>query len=71
MKAGQAINRGQWKIALMTVGRLERESRRPGLEAMNRNLKELRNAVLAQNTGAAKNLLALVVQKRVHMLKDL
>lgn len=71
MKVGQAINREQWEIAMMTVSRLERNSRKPGLEAMNRNLKELRNAILAKNTNTAKNLLALVIQKRVQMLKHL
>lgn len=71
MKVGQAINREQWEIAMMTVSRLERNSRKPGLEAMNRNLKELRNAILAKNTNTAKNLLAMVIQKRVQMLKHL
>ena len=71
MKLGQAINRGQWEVAMMTVSRMERNGRRLGLEGMSRNLHELRNAILAKNAAAAKNLLAMVVQKRVQMLKNL
>lgn len=67
LKTGQAVNRGQWESAAMCVRRLQQNAERLGVNCFQRTLTGLRQAVLRKNKSEAKQLLALIVQKRVQL----
>lgn len=71
LKLGQAINRGNWKIAALTVRRMESRAKELGLTAMERPLLGVRQAVNHKNSAEAKQALANIVAKRVQMLNQL
>ena len=70
MKLGQALNSKNWQIAMMTVRRMEQTVKELEITAMERNLMQIRHAVLSQNTAEGLNGLTLLVAKRVQMLKS-
>lgn len=70
MKLGQAVNRGNWKIAALTVRRMEENIKKLGITAMERPLLAVRQSVNRKNTVEAKQALSVIIAKRVQMLKQ-
>lgn len=71
MRIGQSVSRGQWPAAMMALRRMEQEMRRLGLDGMLRQTTQLRAAIAERNEIRAKNALALLIQKRVQMLRKI
>ncbi len=69
MKLGQAINRGQWNIAMMILQRMDASVQKFGIRCMIQHLKAVRLAVLGRNVKQAKQALAALIGKRVQFIK--
>ncbi|MDC7286733.1 hypothetical protein NXH76_02865 [Blautia schinkii] len=69
MRLGQAVSRGQWQTAMMILRRMEQKMNGLGLENMKRQMPQLRKSIMSKNRAQARNALALLVQKRVQLLK--
>ena len=69
MKLGQAIQRGQWNSVMMTLRRLDVAAKNLKIDSLARQLSGLRLAAAARETAQAKQILALLVAKRVQLLK--
>lgn len=69
MKLGQAIHRGQWSSAMMILQRVDAAVQRLGIRSMVQPLKGVRLAVLGRNGQQAKQALAVLVGKRVGLIK--
>lgn len=70
MKLGKAISSKNWNVAMMTLKRMEQTAAKLELEDMKRNILQIRQAVLAKNVLQGENGLALLVAKRVRLLKQ-
>lgn len=71
MKVGQAIHRQHWEAAYMTVRRLEMCAKELGFKSLERNWIGLKQAIQRKNTEEAKQILTLIINKRVQLLKIL
>ena len=71
MKLGQAINRGQWQTAAMIERRMEKNAKDSGITELQQQFTGLRQCINRKNTNEAKQVLALLVNKRVKYLNDL
>ncbi len=71
MKLGQAVNRGQWSSAMMILQRMDAAVQRLGIQCMVQPLKGVRSSVLGRNSQQAKQALALLVARRVSLLKSI
>lgn len=69
MKLGQALNRGQWNSAMMTLQRMNASVQKLGIRSMIQPLKAVRLAVLGRNVKQAKQALAALIGKRVQLIK--
>ena len=70
MKLGQALNSQNWQIAMMTVRRMEQSVKELEITGMERNLTQIRHAILSRNAVEGLNGLTILVAKRVQMLKN-
>lgn len=68
MRLGQAVSRGQWQTAMMSLRRMEQQMDALGLENMKRQMPQLRKSIMSKNRAQARNVLALLTQKRVQLL---
>ena len=68
MKLGQAINRGQWQAAAMTIRRLDGKAKETGLHDFERNFTGIRQCINRKDTNEAKQILAVVINKRAKHL---
>lgn len=68
MKLGQAINRGQWQAAAMTVRRLDMQAKEAGMEDFVRNFTGIRQCINRKDGQEAKQILAVVINKRAKHL---
>ena len=71
MKLGQAINRGQWQTAAMIERRMEKNAKDSGITGVQQQFTGLRQCINRKNTNEAKQVLALLVNKRVRYLNNL
>lgn len=71
MRLGQAISKGHWEAAMMTLRRMERETKRLGVHSFDQSLVGLRQAVLNKNIQQGKQIMAVVTARRVRMREDL
>ncbi|MEE1032659.1 MAG: hypothetical protein U0L12_11065 [Ruminococcus sp.] len=71
MRLGQAINRGQWQSAAMTVQRMDRNAKAAGLTEFERQFTGIRQCINRRNGFEAKQILAIVVNKRARYLNDM
>lgn len=69
MKLGQAISHRNWQIAVMTAQRMQKEAARLGLDAFARQLTGIRQCAMQKQEKQAKDILALIIAKRVQMIK--
>ena len=66
LRLGQTVTRGQWSAARMgqTMERLR-------MQSMKKFLPQLQNTFARKNTAQAKNVLALMTQRRVQIIRIL
>ena len=69
MRIGQAVSHGQWQSAAMTIRRMEIKARELELTEFARPLAGLKQAIMRREEAQAKQILSLVVAKRVQLLK--
>lgn len=68
MKLGQAINRGQWQSAAMTIRRLDMKAKEVGMNEFERNFTGIRQCINRKDGNEAKQILALVINRRAKHL---
>ena len=68
MKLGQALNRGQWQSAAMTIRRLDMKAKEAGMNDFERNFTGIRQCINRKDANEAKQILAVVVNKRAKYL---
>lgn len=68
MKLGQAINRGQWQSAAMTIRRLDMKAKEVDMQEFERNFTGIRQSINRKDGTEAKQILAVVVNKRAKHL---
>lgn len=67
MRLGQAVNGKRWESAAMCARRMSMEAEKLGLECFQRQFTGLRQNIARKDTQEVKNLLSLVVVKRVRI----
>ena len=68
MKLGQAINRGQWQAAAMTIRRLDMRAKEVEIAEFEKNFTGIRQCINRKDGNEAKQILAIVVNKRARCL---
>lgn len=68
MKLGQAINHEQWQSAAMIIQRMSKNAKDAGVGEFDRLFTGIRQNINRKNTYEAKQLLSLVVNKRVQLM---
>lgn len=68
MKIGQAIHKGNWQSAAMTLRRMENKMKDSGVSEFTSNFQGLRQCINRKDKGAAKQILAVVIAKRAKFL---
>ena len=68
MKLGQAINRGLWQPAAMTIRRLDMKAKEAGMSDFERNFTGIRQCINRKDANEAKQILAVVINKRAKHL---
>lgn len=71
MRLGQGINHGQWNAAQMRSAGMNRMAMKLGLVSWSRQLQGIRQAAAAKNGEEAKQLLALIISRRVKLMETL
>lgn len=69
LKIGQAITHKNKQVAVMAIKRLSEASVKAGVEGFERNFSSLRSLVIAGNYKEALDVLTVVTNKRVKLLK--
>ena len=68
MRLGQALNREQWQAAAMTIRRLDMKAKEVELNDFERNFTGIRQCINRKDGNEAKQILAVVVNKRAKYL---
>lgn len=68
-KLGYAINGQHWESAIMCTKRMLKTVTRLHIHCMQQLLQQINQAVISKKDKEAKQILALIVQKRVVLLK--
>lgn len=71
LRLGQTVTRGQWPAAMMAMRRIGQTMERLKMQSMKKFLPQLQNAFARKNTAQAKNVLALLTQRRVQIIRIL
>lgn len=74
MRLGQAVNGKRWESAMMACRRMSMESDRLGLDCFSRQFQGLRQNIARKSDGEVKNILSLMIRKRIqiqNVLKNL
>lgn len=71
MRLGQAINREQWQAAAMTIRRLDMKAKEVGMTDFERNFTGIRQCINRKDGNEAKQILAVVVNKRAKYLNEI
>lgn len=71
MRLGQAINRGQWQSAAMTIRRMTQMAAEAEFTSFDRQLAGLRQSIARKNVQESKQILAVLINRRGNLLKDL
>ena len=71
LRLGQTVTRGQWSAARMTMRRIGQTMERLRMQSMKKFLPQLENTFARKNTAQAKNVLALMTQRRVQIIRIL
>ena len=68
MKLGQAVNRGNWQVAVMTARRMEQNAKNAEISEFNQQFVGIRQCINRKDAIGAKQVLALMVAKRAKFL---
>ena len=68
MRLGQALNRGQWQSAAMTIRRMDTKAKEVQINDFERNFTGIRQCINRKDSNEAKQILAVVVNKRAKHL---
>ncbi len=74
MRLGQAVNGGRFESAMMTVRRMSMQADKLGLVCFERQFTGIRQNIARKDAEEVKNILSLVVRKRLQIqdaLKDI
>ena len=71
MRLGQAIDHKQWQSASMIVRRLDDMAREAGINDFERAFTGIRQSINRKDVAGAKQILAIVVNKRAKYLNDM
>ena len=71
MKIGQAIAHENYQLAAMTANRMLQKAKELGSEYFIRQLTAMRQCIAARNKKQAQNILALMVNKRAQLIKEI
>lgn len=71
MRLGQAINRGQWQSAAMTIRRMDQKAKEVGLSEFEKNFTGIRQCINRKDIQEAKQIMAVVVNKRAKHLNHI
>ncbi|MBQ7774312.1 MAG: hypothetical protein IJ379_00165 [Lachnospiraceae bacterium] len=67
MRLGQAVNGKRWESAAMCARRMSMEADKLGLECFQRQFTGLRQNIARKDTQEVKNILSLVIVKRIQI----
>lgn len=71
LKLGENINHANWQAAYMTANRMQKNAAEAGVDTFNRQLLGIKQCINARQKTEALNILTLIVNKRVQMLKEI
>ena len=71
MRLGQALNREQWQAAAMTIRRLDMKAKEVELLDFERNFTGIRQCINRKDGNEAKQILAVVINRRAKYLNAL
>jgi len=69
MKLGQAINHEQWQSAAMIIRRMDNTAKEVELTGFERQFTGLRQCINRKDKAQAKQVLSIVVSKRVQIIQ--
>ncbi len=67
MRLGQTVNHGRWESAMMSIRRMSQQAESLGLECFQRQFTGLRQNVARKDIQETKNILSLVIVKRIQI----
>lgn len=70
MRLGQAINRSQWQSAAMIMQRMDRNAKEAEITEFERQFAGIRQCINRRNGFEAKQILAIVINKRARYLNE-
>lgn len=71
MRLGQALNHEQWQSAAMIVRRMDMKAKEAELTGFERQFTGIRQCINRKDKAQAKQVLSIVVNKRVQILKQI
>lgn len=67
MRLGQAVQNGRWESAMMSIRRMYMQAEKLGLECFQRQFTGLRQNIARKDVQETKNILSLVIVKRIQI----
>lgn len=67
MRLGQAVQNGRWESAMMSIRRMSMQAQKLGLECFERQFTGLRQNIARKDMQETKNILSLVIVKRIQI----
>lgn len=70
MKLGQAVNHGNWQVAMMTLQRMQKKTQELEFDMFERQFMNIRQCIIHKQGKQAKDILALIMAKRAQLLNQ-
>lgn len=67
MRLGQTVNNMRWESAMMSIRRMSMQAEKLGLDCFQRQFTGLRQNVARKDVQETKNILSLVIVKRIQI----
>ena len=67
MRLGQTVNNMRWESAMMSIRRMSMQAEKLGLDCFHRQFTGLRQNVSRKDVQETKNILSLVIVKRIQI----
>lgn len=67
IRLGQTVNHGRWESAMMSIRRMSMQADSLGLDCFQRQFKGLRQTIARKDIQETKNILSLVIVKRIQI----
>lgn len=71
MKLGQALNHEQWQSAAMIIRRMDNKAKEVEITGFERQFTGIRQCINRKDKVQAKQILSIVVNKRVQLMKQI